>query len=171
MEVGHVQALGLKYGDGPSTMHIGKHKPILNLSRFIYQSRKDPETRTVSYLDPQTLARDKARYLSDENNRITTLPAVSSITHPDVPKDALVIAKTTKDPDDLAPEKAFMKVHGIRKTDVKKSAEEILRAMEVKKEQIGPGMDRGGCILVTEERAATLIHEADIARVIDFDLE
>ena len=171
VEVDHVQALGLKYGDGPSTLHIGKHEPRLDLSRFIYQSNEDSETRTLSYLDPQTFAQDKARYLADEKNRITTLPAVSSITHPDVPEDTLVIAKSTKVSVELAPLKAFIKVHGHKQEDVKKTAEEILRAMQMKKEQIGPGMDRGGCILVTEERAATLIHEADIAQVIDFDFE
>jgi hypothetical protein len=41
--------------------------------------------------------------------------------------------------------------------------------MEVKKERVGPGMDRGGCTLVNKERRATLLQNEGIARVVDDD--
>ena len=168
----HLQPIGSKFGDGPSTVHIGKHVQAIDLSEFVYDpSRDEPGTRTVSYLDPQSIARDKANYLSDENDRTTTFPAVSSFVDPDMPTDAIALTKATTDPDEQAHIKAFMRVHGNKKFDVKKMAEETLRAMKARKEQIGPGMDRGGCTLVNEARRTTLVQDGDIARVIEFDFE
>lgn len=166
----HLHPLGMIHGDGPSTTHIGKRKLDLDLSQFLYYPIQRSVTRIRSHIDPQSLARDKIKFLSDPLNRITTPSAVSAA-NSDKPGDAMTLARATKDPDDLIPVKAFLKAHGNKKMDVRKSAEEVLRAMEVHKEKIGPGMDRGGCTLVTDARRATLVQDADMARVIAFDFE
>lgn len=49
------------------------------------------------------------------------------------------------------------------------SAGETLLAMEQHKKTVGPGLDRGGCTLVTPERAATLVQDAGVMRLVHAD--
>ena len=53
--------------------------------------------------------------------------------------------------------------------NLQQSAAETLVAMQRHKENVGPGLDRGGCTLVNAARAATLVHDADLMRVVDAD--
>jgi hypothetical protein len=83
--------------------------------------------------------------------------------------DALVLAPLSNDAEERVPIKQYMRAHGNEKMDLKTSAAETLRAMEVKKERVGPGMDRGGCTLVNRDRRATLLQNEGIARVVADD--
>jgi len=60
-----------------------------------------------------------------------------------------------------------MKTHRAEKSSPKAVAEETLKAMSAKKTKIGAGLDRGGCILVNEERRQTLVQNPAIQRVVD----
>ena len=64
-------------------------------------------------------------------------------------------------------QRAYMKSHRHEKAGPRAIAEETLKAMSAKKAKIGPGLDRGGCILVNEEMRATLIQNPGIQRVVD----
>ena len=166
----HLHPLGMEIGDGPSTSHIGKPKS-LNLTQYMYQSRQDP-ARTGSYIDPQQIAADRAKYLADGQGRLVTFLATDD-TNEEYAADALVIVpRSDKEEEsdahkkeELDARKDFMRAHGNAKLDIKKSAEETLRAMEARKEKIGPGMDRGGCTLVNQERRTTLIQDQGLAGI------
>ena len=162
VEEAHLHPLGMEIGDGPSTSHIGKPKS-LNLTQYMYQSRQDP-ARTVSHLDPQQIAADRAKYLADGQGRLVTFPATDN-TNEEYAADALVIVPPSDKQEEHDARKHFMRAHGNEKLDIKKSAEETLRAMEARKEKIGPGMDRGGCTLVNQERRATLIQDQGLAGI------
>lgn len=168
----HLHRLGMEKGDGPSTTHIGKPqiKPF-DMNKYICRPHPkscDPLARTVSYLDPQSIAADRATYLSDEHGRAVTAPATKATNNVYAP-DALILAPVSKGTEERVPIKQYMRAHGNEKMDLKTSASETLRAMEVKKERLGPGMDRGGCTLVNKERRATLLQNEGIARVVDDD--
>jgi len=66
-------------------------------------------------------------------------------------------------------QRAFMKTHRQEKRSQKAVAEETLKAMSKRKVTIGAGIDKGGCILVNEERRATLIQNPGIQRVVEGD--
>lgn len=95
-------------------------------------------------------------HLSDEHGRAVTALAMKA-TNNEYPPDALMLAAVSNVAEERAPLKQYMRAHGNEKMDLKTSAAETLRAMEVKKERVGPGMDRGGCTLVNPERRATLL--------------
>jgi len=97
-----------------------------------------------------------------------TAPATKATNNVYAP-DALILAPVSKGTEERVPIKQYMRAHGNEKMDLKTSASETLRAMEVKKERLGPGMDRGGCTLVNKERRATLLQNEGIARVVDDD--
>ncbi len=64
------------------------------------------------------------------------------------PQDALIL------PAKKQPLKAYNKTHGNR-TDLEK-AQAVFKALEHRKASIGPGIDRGGCTLVTDAGRAAL---------------
>jgi hypothetical protein len=165
----HLHPLGMEKGDGPSTSHIGKiHLKPFDVDKYLYRPHDnscEPVTRTVSYLDPQSIAADRAAYLSDEHGRAVTAPATKAGNNEYAP-DALILAPVSNDAEERVPIKQYMRAHGNEKMDLKTSASETLRAMEVKKERVGPGMDRGGCTLVNNERRTTLLQNEGIARVV-----
>jgi len=115
-----------------------------------------------------SIAADRAHYLSDEHGRMVTAPANRSTNNEYAP-DAMIFAPVSNDAEERIPIKQFLKAHGNEKMDLKESARETLRAMEVKKERVGPGIDRGGCTLVNAERRATLLQKEGIARVVEDD--
>ena len=58
-------------------------------------------------------------------------------------------------PAEQQPIRAFHKLHG--KTSDEQKAREVLRSLQNRKKIIGPGIERGGCILVTEKRRRLLV--------------
>lgn len=169
----HLHKVALKLGDGPSAAQIGKHTSTpLDVSKYFYNPTS-PKTsaRTFSYTDPQSLAQDKARYLSDPQGRATT-PSVSEKRNPDLPPDTLLLTKAKGENanSDMAAQKSFLKAHHRdQKIGAKMNAEEVLRAVEKRKRDIGPGIDRGGCTLVNEARRSTFVQSPGIRRVVDAD--
>ena len=169
----HLHKVALKLGDGPSAAQIGKHTSTpLDVSKYFYNPTS-PKTsaRTFSYTDPLSLAQDKARYLSDAQGRATT-PSVSEKRNPDLPPDTLLLTKAKGENanSDMAAQKSFLKAHHRdQKMGAKMNAEEVLRAMEKRKRDIGPGIDRGGCTLVNEARRSTFVQSPGIRRVVDAD--
>ena len=165
----HLHTLGMEKGDGPSTAHIGKPElQPFDVKKYLYCSHDNPcdlVAGTFSHLDPQSIATDRAQYLTDEHGRAVTAPATKATNNSYAP-DALILAPVSNDAEERVPLKQYMRAHGNEKMDLKTSAAETLRAMEVKKERIGPGMDRGGCTLVNPERRATLLQNEGIAKVV-----
>ncbi|EXJ94303.1 hypothetical protein A1O1_02697 [Capronia coronata CBS 617.96] len=163
----HLHPIALKYGDGPSTKHIGKQESSsFDVSRLLYnplQSRQ--ATRTLSHTDPQTILQDRTRYLSDESGRTTT-PAISKKSLKDLEPDTMALLKAGHDDAEGMAQRSFMKTHRAEKSSPKAVAEETLRAMEARKAALGPGIDKGGCILVNEARRATLMQNPRIRRVV-----
>jgi hypothetical protein len=168
INVDHLYPVGLKQGDGPSVTHIGKQETSFDVSRFRYNPLVNQKTRTISYLDPQTMLTDKTRYLSDESGRVTT-PPISMKEREDLEPDTMSLLKADHDETDEHALKSFIKTHHQGKKGPRAVAEETLRAMAARKAQIGPGIDRGGCILVTEARRDTLIQNQGLQRVVDLD--
>ena len=172
IEEEHLHTLGMEKGDGPSTAHIGKPElQPFDVKKYLYcphDNSSDLVAGTFSYLDPQSIATDRAQYLADEHGRTVTAPATKATNNSYAP-DALILAPVSNDAEERVPIKQYMRAHGNEKMDLKTSAAETLRAMEVKKERVGPGMDRGGCTLVNPERRATLLQNEGIARVVTDD--
>ncbi|KIX04356.1 uncharacterized protein Z518_05224 [Rhinocladiella mackenziei CBS 650.93] len=167
IEKDHLYQIALKYGDGPSTTHIGKQRvSSFDVSRCRYHPAPRQKARTFSYLDPQTILRDRARYLSDENERVTT-PVIPLHFSEDFEPDTMTLLKADHDDAEAQAQHSFMKTHRQEKSTPKAVAEETLRAMVAWKAKVGPGIDRGGCILVNEARRATLLQNPGIARVVD----
>ena len=166
----HLHKIALKQGDGPSTAQIGEQASTsLDVTQFLYDST-ETGARTFSYTDPQSIAQDKTRYLADPQGKVTT-PSVSEKRNADLPPDTLVLTKKNTGEDaavDMAAQKSFLKVHHRdQKIGAKMNAEEVLRAMEKRKRDIGPGIDRGGCTLVNEHRRSTFVQSPGIRRVVD----
>lgn len=174
VESDHLYPLGLKLGDGPSSAQIGKPEPF-EASKYFYSAPTPSRSRSLStaarissHTDPQTLARDRQIYLSDAQGRSVTAPSThTSIA--DYPADTLVLSSVTTNPESNIPNRAFSKAHGNEKMDIRQSAIETLLALQRHKEKVGPGLDRGGCTLVNDERRATLIDNEGTARVVDAD--
>ena len=155
----HIEPIAMRYGDGPSTVYSGKQesRASLDLSRFLFNpvnvnfpSGHEARTRLT---DPQTVEANAARYLNNASDEVVTYTS-SSKTVKDYASDTLIL------PVEKDPHRSFEKVHGNRDLNDVKSATEILRAMEARKAKI-PGIERGGCILVTPERRKTLDQEDD----------
>jgi hypothetical protein len=143
------------------------------VSKFLYAPSSGPIARTVSYLDPQSIVLDRAKYLSDEQDRTIT-PTASTVVSDEHPADVLTLTSVTAD--NYMHVKGYEVAQGNTKygdkkdmIDIRKASEDHLRAMEARKAQIGPGIDRGGCTLVNDARRATLVQNANIARVVDAD--
>jgi hypothetical protein len=174
IEDAHLHPLGKKYGDGPSTIHIGKPMIDFNTSKYLYRPLMSPVARTFSHTDPQSIAKAKTRYLSDEHGRTTTATASIVVTE-EHPADVLTLTSVTAD--DFMHVKGYEEAQGRTRNvdrrgkiiDVKKASEDILKAMEVRKEKTGPGIDRGGCTLVNDARRSTLVQNANIARIVEVD--
>ena len=169
----HLHKVAMKLGDGPNAAQIGKHTSTsLDVSQFRYNpTSTEASARIFSYTDPQTLAQDKTRYLSDSHGRATT-PSLSEKRNADLPPDTLILTKAKGENanSDMAAQKSFLKVHHRdQKIGAKMNAEEVLRAMEKRKRDIGPGIDRGGCTLVNEARRSTFVQSPGVRRVVDGD--
>ncbi|RVX66826.1 hypothetical protein B0A52_09556 [Exophiala mesophila] len=167
IEDDHIYPLTLKYGDGPSSTHIGKQtKPSFDLSRFRYNaSIGRTDARTFSYLDPQTLLDNKTRYLSDEQGRLAT-PSVSEESQADLEPDTITLLSVDHDETDRQAHRSFMKAHHRQKYTPKTAAEEMLRALEVHKVKTS-GIETDGAVLATEARRAKFVHNPGIAMVVD----
>ena len=168
----HLNNIGQKLGDGPSTQHIGKQNQPFEaiVSKYFYNPSLLPtDARIVSYTDPQAAASDRNAYLADEKGRITT--HLTDLT--DEP-DAVIL--TDFYTEDIEANKAaelafnsFLKTQGHPKQDMRAAAEATLKAMAARKEKVGVGIDRGGCTLVNDERRKTFVQNPKISRVVDYD--
>jgi hypothetical protein len=170
VESDHLHPLGMKLGDGPSSAQTGKPKDLEFLSKYFYHPPMTPAShaRTCSHTDPQTLARDRALYLSDDQGRAVTAPSTKA-TIGDYPPDTLILSPVTMNPESNIPNRAFSKAHGNEKMEVRQTAIETLLALQRQKERVGPGLDRGGCTLVNKERRETVLDQEGLARVVDGD--
>ena len=167
----HLYPLGLKLGDGPSSAQTGKPKPF-EVSKYFYQApttlSSSSNARTLSHTDPQTLVRDRQIYLSDPQGHSVTAPSTKT-SIADYPSDTLTLSSVTMNPESNISNRAFSKAHGNEKMEIRQSAIETLLALQSHKEKVGPGLDRGGCTLVNEERRTTLTYNEGIARVVEGD--
>ncbi|KIW82113.1 hypothetical protein Z517_05140 [Fonsecaea pedrosoi CBS 271.37] len=173
----HMKKVASTLGDGPTTKTIGKQnrtasKPF-DVSRFLFNPPTQPSStslaRTLSHTDPQTLLRDKARFLSDEQGRITTPDVSVKSVQDHLEPDTMTLLRAEHSDAEKHAQRSFMKTHRTEKSSPRAVAEETLKAMAARKAKIGPGLDRGGCILVNEARRSTLIQNPGIQRVVDAD--
>ncbi len=173
VESDHLHPIGMKLGDGPSSTQTGKPKPF-EVAKYFYHapttvnSISTCQARTYSHTDPQTLARERQTYLSDEHGRAVTAPSTKT-TILNYPSDNLVLSSVTMNPESNIPSRAFSKAHGNERMELRQSATETLLALQRHKERVGPGLDRGGCTLVNEERRKTLMDTEGMMRVVDAD--
>lgn len=166
----HIHTITRKQGDGPSTKHIGKpKKPSFDVSRFRFVPPFASKTRTFSYLDPQTILMDKARYLADEYGRNTT-PMLSAHNNDDLAPDTMTLLPADHDTEDEAAQRSFLKTHrGDKRAGPKAIAEETLRALAEIKTNFGPGMGNEGCVLARESVKTRLVQNPAIVRITEAD--
>jgi hypothetical protein len=183
IEESHLKEVAQKLGDGPSLKHIGKQIKKrasfpFDVSKFSFNPTSPaPPTppspspvsvaRTFSHTDPQTILQDRTRYLSDSEGRLTTPDVTTPSTQEDLQRDTMRLLNAAHKSSEEQAQKAFMRTHRQEKSNPRAVAEETLKAMAARKAKIGAGIDRGGCILVNEERRATLIQNPGIQRVVD----
>jgi len=123
----------------------------------------------VPQLHILAVAYDRNAYLADENGRNTT-----HLTNSGDEPDAVILTDffTNNIGANKAAEnafKSFLTNHGHTKQDMRAAADETFKAMAVRKEKIGVGIDRGGCTLVNEERRKTFVQNPGISRVVDYN--
>ncbi len=169
----HLHHLGMKLGDGPSSAQTGKPKTSFEVSKYFYHPPSHimnpvSKARTCSHTDPQTIARDRQIYLSDEQGRAVTAPSTKT-SIADYASDTLALSSVTMNPESNIPNRAFSKAHGNEKMEIRQSAIETLVALQRHKERVGPGLDRGGCTLVNAERRAAFMDQEGMMRVVDAD--
>ncbi|EXJ55392.1 hypothetical protein A1O7_08319 [Cladophialophora yegresii CBS 114405] len=185
IEEAHLKEVAQKLGSGPSLKHIGKQTQKrtsfpFDLAKFSFNpaslapptppsSSPVPVARTLSHTDPQTVHQDRTRFLSDSEGRVTTPDVTNPSTQENLQPDTMRLLKADCKNNEEQAQKAFMRTHRQEKNNPRAIAEETLKAMSARKAKIGPGIDRGGCILVTEERRATLIQNPGIQRVVEGD--
>ena len=187
----HLHTVAMKMGDGPSSIPIGKpqrripgfktipttlpapeKKQIapLNLSDYLYSPTqthtRDTLTRIPPNIDTQNLSEARDRYLSDASGRMAT-PTYTQHNNAHLPADALVLTTANPEDHEIKAQQSWMKAHGHTKVGAKALAEETLRGMEARKKAIGPGIERGGCTLVNEERRSTFVQNPGVRRVVD----
>ena len=157
----------------PVTLPAPEQKPdcpTLKLSHFLYcptqTHSQDNLTRMPPNTDTQTQSEARDRYLSDSNGRLTT-PTYTQQNNADLPADALVLTKANPEDHEIKAQQSWMKAHGHMKVGAKALAEETLRGMEARKKAIGPGIERGGCTLVNEERRSTFVQNPGVRRIVD----
>ena len=63
---------------------------------------------------------------------------------------------------------AWLKAHKITKNS-REESKEVMRALKKRKETIGPGIDRGGCTLITEDMRDIFVQNPGVRRFIDLD--
>ncbi|KEF54203.1 uncharacterized protein A1O9_09999 [Exophiala aquamarina CBS 119918] len=165
IEQDHIYPITLKQGDGPSTKHIGKPtKSSLDVSRFRFHPQLASNTRTFSYLDPQTILMDRTRYLSDKDGRTTT-PMVSDRSNKYLERDTMTLIAASHEDADQAAQRSFIRTHRDDKRSPKAIAEETLRALTANKAKFGPGMKDEGCVLARESVKSRLVQNPGIVRV------
>lgn len=63
---------------------------------------------------------------------------------------------------------SWLRLHNVQ-PNTQQESQEVIRAIEKRKQLIGPGLDRGGCILITEEMRRNFVQNPGIRRFIPED--
>ena len=176
----HLDPLAWDLGDGPSDVPTGKtkQKSTPNLSQYAFKpdlsftrpapypaSTASSKTQRNS-VDPQTLEKNRKTYTSDLVTGRQVTPLASSRASADQPLDPMTLPI-----EDPKLQSSYFKTHSSRGKSGGKhaAAEELLRAIQWRKEQVGAGIDRGGATLVTEAMRKTLLDDEGIARAVSDD--
>lgn len=61
---------------------------------------------------------------------------------------------------------SYLSAHHLKSQDARAVSAEVVRAMELRKRAIGPGIDRGGCTLVTQAMRESFVDNPGVRRVI-----
>lgn len=133
-----------------SSSHASARRPGGNPKPLKVETPK-PTTPT-SVIDPTLVAAASRHYLTDSSTGEPITPPANRSAMTAYPPDALVF------PAEKKPQKDFLRAHGNPELNEVKSATEVVRALAGRKEKV-PGIERGGCTLVNEERRGTLAQD------------
>lgn len=128
------------------------------------------------HTDPLVMQKDRERYLSNEQKQIVTPLLNNDNAYPSDVVDLTEVPEartsshsyTDKQKSEKQAFNAYMKAHDIGPIS-REASKEVLRAMAKRKENIGPGIDRGGCTLINEEMREIFIQNPGIRRVVALD--
>ena len=135
----HIGPVAWKYGDGPAGGFMSGKS-----SRFVHCS----ETSTFWLTDPDATGTDSDAYLSDTKGRRVT-PRIQVPIEPTDPNASIParVPRPRESPED--------------------KARESFDAMVRKKKTVGPGMDRAGSRMVTDQMRAGFMDDEDFEKVLD----
>lgn len=136
----------------------------------------------ILIIDPLEIQQERQKYLSTIEVRadgtehmVETTPLISAEHNASHPPDVLNLTRVHPDTTETVREEAevealryFMLAHKIKRKS-REASEEFIRAMQKRREKIGPGIDRGGCTLITEDMRDTFVQNPAIRRVIKDD--
>lgn len=135
-------------------------------------------TRSLHHdADPMEILDDRLRYLSNGRRQLVSPmlkkdnsdpPDVLNLTEGALShrQDARSLSERQKT--EQAHHKKWLKAHR-KDRDARDESKEILRAMTKRKENIGPGIDRGGCTLINEEMRQIFVQNPGVRRIIGMD--
>lgn len=136
-------------------------------------------------LDPLVIQEDREAYCGDGNgHEVTPIVNESQVQTKHYPPDVLHLTQaiprglakgklTQEQKTELDAFRAFMEAHGHGDTghgrDARVESKEVLRALADRKAKMGPGLDKGGCTLVTQEMRETFVQNPGVRRVVPLD--
>lgn len=133
-----------------------------------------------SHLDPLVIANDRIAYCADSHKHEVT-PVINDIHNGnehypgDVLNDTAPPRLVSKEERSRLTEqqkfehdayRAYLKGHNVDTRDARAVSREVLRTMQKRKEMIGPGVDRGGCTLITPEMRETFVQNPGVRRIV-----
>ncbi|KAK5078581.1 hypothetical protein LTR64_003005 [Lithohypha guttulata] len=152
IERDHITPIAMKYGDGPATAHVDPLIIQRDREAYCADGRHHEVTPMINDKD-----NGNEHYPRDVLN-------LTEVTPHDIPKKSLTHEQKTE----RAAFDAFLRAHGLS-ADTKAASKEVLRAFEKRKEKMGPGLDRGGCTLVTQEMRETFVQNPGVRQVVAWD--
>lgn len=130
-------------------------------------------------LDPLVMLQDREKYCANKKKQAVT-PILNEKQDPNLPTDPLNLTEavrlgvsssqlTDQEKNDKTAFTSYMSAHNLQSRDLRVISREVIRAMELRKRDIGPGVDRGGCTLVTQEMRESFVDNPGVRRVIGGD--
>lgn len=122
------------------------------------------------------MLQDREKYCANKQKQAVT-PIINEKHNHNLPADPLTLTEAVKlgvatsqltdqQKNDKTAFTSWMGAHNLQSRDLRTVSREVIRAMELRKRDIGPGVDRGGCTLVTQAMREGFIDNPGIRRVV-----